>query len=235
MAGSHKGYLTTFRHRDNRIWQVSITLCDQPIEVEEDGGGVFTHLVECTSAGCRPILFAAESVRDAQRTVDRFANTNSERYERLVADAQGTTDHPRSGDIGVFVINVVRETKRHDNRREVHRSTLNGIGRVNAFQLTIFPTSEELAHILTRIATPGVRAIVPQGINQLRDTNTPLGFGMAHRDFSNADTPEVVIDEVDEALMRLFAATSTAALAGLSSGDFAMGPRGREDRVIDLG
>lgn len=223
------GQTSQFRHWDGRIWQARIVPLRDKIDVE---GVNYNHALDLTSAGCRPVRFIAETLRDAERTALRFANIGEGHYHRLVADSRGTSDHPQPGDLGVFSINTVRTESLTRGRTETYRQNQTGIGRLNNNTLVIFPTSDELRYILEDIATGGVRALVPQGVNELQAVDAPRTFMPTDR-LTDGDVPVLSDSEVAAMFGRVFDDTASSSTEEeLARGTY-VAPR-REHRVIEM-
>jgi len=216
-----------FRHRDGRIWQGRIMPLP-PGSVQTHITG-HTHTIALSSGGCRQFRFIANGLSSAKRTVLRFANLPLDVYDRLIADARGTTDHPRPDDVGVFRIQVVKRHRRPGGRTETQRYEREGIGRLEGSIITVFPHSEELQDILGLCCSGSSLPVVPSGINELN----PVGFSRTELD--EATVGQVDEDAVDAAVLRGFDDDLVTALAGLEDGSYTIPrPREREDRAIDI-
>lgn len=217
--------MAQFRHRDNRIWSAVIS------PLTDINFRNYDYTIQLSSGGCRTYRFVARVVNTAKGVVQRFANMPLELYERMVADAQPTTDHPRSDDIGVFRMQVVKQRRAGPGgyRTETQRYMISGLGRVDGNSITIFPNSEEIGEILLTVCPQGAQPLVPQGINEL-DRNR---FNRSALD--TTDVPDLEEDEVAEAISRSFNDDLETALAGLDNGSYeAPRPRAREERALDI-
>ncbi len=223
-------YIANFRHRDNRIWQALLTN-GLSVYVGDDSD-TYNWNIELSSAGCRPWRFMSMSLDQAKRTVSRFANLNTGLYNRLIADASGTTEHPKAGSVGVFRMRFARQNT-HEGRSETHHAEIDGIAYIDGTSIIVFPTSPELFSILSSVCAAGTVAFVPQGINQIVEANQPLSF-VGYTDVRNTPMPDVSQADFENALSRLRDDTAEGALTGLRVGDYVATPRVREDRVLDI-
>lgn len=232
------GWVANFRHHDNRVWQariVTVTLPDNMVALSDHERTLLTRSVQLSSSGCRTYCFLTTSTTNAKRIVRRFANVSQQRYDRLVADARGTSDHPRSNDSCAYTIKIIQNNATaadiYHGVARIH--TLTGIGRVtNNHQIVMFPNSDEITEIMDSVVSDYGLAIVPQNINVLLPANTPRSFAVQNH------THDLVVEidnkEVAEAFARLFADTADNIMAGLKTGDYTI-PRGRQARMLDLG
>ena len=234
-VNSAQGQLTvTFRHRDNRIWVA--TIASLPADMNRTTFPEEAYSLSVTSDGCRAYQFICRSQSSGKRTTLRLANMRATYYSRLIADARGTTDYPRSDDIGVLCMQVAKRTQvrahTHNPRTqatEVQRYTIRGIGRVDGNTITVFPESHELEQILDQVCAEGTHALVPSDINVIPDPS------MARGALEGVNVDSVADDVVTAALANSFDDDAETALQGLSDGTYhTPAPRQREDRVIDI-
>ena len=226
-----EGYTSRFRHHDNRVWVAEIDPIFSLV-INETLDGDFNYSVSLVSQGCRAFQFVAENFSKAKSVVRRFANMGQSRYERITADAQGTADHPRTDDIGVFRMFVTKYQPRSFDRRELTHTQVTGIGRLTGSTLSMFPTTDELEDIFTRVCPFGVVALIPSGINQIGSTNGATftnGNLQADVPAPTEFDPEIIHTVLNRNFNDSFADISTSVTAG----DFT--PRRREERVINLG
>ena len=230
--GGRTIFTVSFRHWDQRIWQASIEQRTTPIVVEDVS---FHFSLTLTSSSCRTFHFLSRTKRSAVRTVSRFANISDAIYERLTADARGTTDHPRSQTIGVFSMVTARHEKTYHGT-VTSRSELSGIGRVDGPNLIIFPTTAELSRLLRDIAHVDTSVVIAEGINQV-NMSTSAAPRMFHAIGSDnyENPPTLTLEQADALINRAFNDTSDDAFAGLIGGSSKLITARREDRVIDLG
>lgn len=223
-------HVSHFRHRDGRIWEARVTSGDEVCILVADV--LYKNSLELTAAGCRSIQFLSRETSNALSTACRFSNLRMDLYTRLIADAQGTTDHPRSNEIGVFRMNVVRHEQEARGRVVTLRYTINGIARLENGRISVFPVSSELAEILANVCAKDTIALIPQGINEISgDTSRSINTGHGH---TGTSVPTLTEDEVDQAIGRLRNDTSERARSGIASGDYVPTTRHREERVIDI-
>ncbi len=223
-------YATNFRHRDNRIWQARIEELQPPTYLDDSR---YTHMIELTSAGCRTYTFMSLSLDQAKRTINRFANMPMLNYNRLISDAQGTTEHPRPGVVGVFRMRTQHQERLAGGRTETRQSEINGIAYNDGAQIIVFPTTAELTEILAGACATGTTALVPQGINQIQAPDQPMSFA-TNNDVRRMQLPDVVQDEVEAAIQRLRGDTTAGTLSRLQAGEYVATPRQREERVLDI-
>ncbi len=216
-----------FRHRDNRVWQARIIPLP-PGDAQTHISG-HTHVVNLDSAGCRPVRFVARDVNRARQTIQRFANLHIELYERLVADARGTSSHPRSDNIGVFRMQVVKQVRQPGGRTETQRYDVEGIGRHDGDCIVVFPLSSDLEAILEECCARGCLPLVSAGVNALH----PDRFNRGVLDTAAVDPVDQAV--VDAAVLRGFDDDVDTAIAGLRDGSYTIPqPRAREERDLDI-
>ena len=224
-------YTCQFRHHDNRIWTSTIEAIDND-DINRMLGREFYYSIRLASQGCRSFQFVAHERSRAEDITRRFANINPDRYDRLVADAKGTSSHPMSDDIGVFRLFVTKQNPLSYDRATVVREQITGIGRVNGFNFVIFPTSEEIDEHLSRICPAGVEPIVPPGINQIGvHENSTFTQGSLHA--STREPAEFDSEALHAALTRNFNDTFETITERIQSGEYQV--RRREARAIDFG
>jgi len=221
-----------FRHRDGRIWNARIV----PIPPQEglpfQGPG---YQLTLTSGGCRNYQFVSRSLVSAKQTAVRFSNMQMALYERIIADAHGTTEFPRSNDIGVFRIAVVKTVPVRFQHRETQRYDVEGLGRLEHGHLVIFPQSAELEEIFDEVADEGTFSLIPDTINSPTIDNSLFSQSATMRDAARDVLSE---DErnIADIVLNNFNDSAEEALQGLTDGTYRIpAPRQREDRVIDLG
>lgn len=219
-----------FRHRDGRIWSARIL----PLEPDARRPAFRRQafLLALTSGGCRQYTFISRRLQNAKSTVLRFSNLPLPVYERLTADAKGTSTHPRSGEVAVFRLHVIkRATSGHFvARSELTRYDVDGIGRYEQDKLVVFPDSAELAAILDQCcADDDVRSLVPEGINSLpaEATMTRIDLTTAQR---HLDSRVIDMDHIHAIVGDHFYDSVDDAIAGLHNGSYHV----REERRIDL-
>lgn len=123
-----------FPHRDGRLWTATITRLARAI----DAGQL---LLTFTSSGCREFRYICRSIEIARATALRFANMPLSVLELLTAEAEGTTSHPRPGQI-VYTPLILP-----NGRVELRR------GRWCGSQVYLFPHPSEIRDALVEIGT----------------------------------------------------------------------------------
>lgn len=221
-----------FQHRDGRIWSARI------IELAPDNSRrVFRQaavMLTLASAGCRQYSFICCRLQNAKGVAMRFSNMPMYVYDRLVADAQGTAEHPRSGDIAIFRLHVVRRQQPSLRRQQsscgfdLTEEPINGIGRYADGQLVIFPTTDEIEDILDQCCNEYSRVMMPSGINQIPDQ--ALLERLEDTAYDDLDSRIIDIDRISDLVDHHFHDSAYEALAGLRDGSY----RIREERVIDF-
>lgn len=227
---NNQRFIALFRHRDNRIWQARLS--QQSITV---AGHTYEHNAVVSCSGCRSWTFLSETMDQSKRTVSSFANLNLDAYRRLIADANGTSDHPIAGDIGVFRIRVARPSVRQPGvRTGTVTVEITGIARIDGAQIIVFPVADELAGILGSVCASGTLALVPQGINEIPNETSTGGFLTTQgRGLRGVQVPVVNDDELTQAIQRLRSDTLEGAVSGLTTGRYATTHRSHE-RVLDF-
>jgi hypothetical protein len=218
-----------FRHRDGRIWSARIVPMPDSDAHPQFLFGSF--VLTAHSGGCRRYQFISSALSSAKQTALRFGNVRLAVYDRLIADAQGTTEFPRSADVGAFRIHVVRRLSRGFTQETV-RYTRDGIGRLESGRIVIFPDAHELEEIFDDICAVNTVPLIPEHINSLganstfHDPSTVEAAAYLGTDMV-ADPTTVVLRNFDDSI--------DDALAGLSNGTYRTPTiQPREDRVIDL-
>ena len=229
----------SFRHRDNRIWQARIV--PLPPDTARSIFPTAAFVLTLSSAGCRDYHFIAESLASAKRTALRFGNVRMADYERLIADATGTSDYPRTDDVGFFCMRVVKETQgivtMRVNRSSHSQEDVFGLGRIEDGKIIIFPDHYELDIILTGIADSSSQPLVPEDVNSVNGLSPFSARRTSARDLDDAMEDMGISDAViREVLQRNRNDSVATAMAGLSSGTYTTPTlRARDERVIDLG
>lgn len=163
-------YTTSFRHRDGRIWAVRIAPVTDARLTAAHG---FRWVAQITSSGCRSVSFIAATQDAVRKSVLRFANLIPDIYERVIADAVGTHDFPRDGQIGVVRMEIAESRPpsvtdirhRRDSSTAVTYDTVTGLGRINGSTITLFPTVDELTDLLDRCLTDGTQMLLDRNVN----------------------------------------------------------------------
>lgn len=216
-----------FRGRDNRLWQATIEL-QTGERLGDSSVRNFDYLIIFRAAGCRNVHFLAATEEEAKSLLLRFANISVAAYTRMVADARGTLDHPKSDDLGVFRM-VVTHVNQAGMRVHNNDYTISGIGHYQQGQLTIFPTSDELRNILEPVCTEESVVLIPDGVNVV-DQQEQLTSTARYRGVEVASlTPEQLSDIID----RNFEATGDEVRQNLRSGIYRQ--RERPARALDFG
>lgn len=218
-----------FRHRDGRIWSARIV----PIPANADRWPFpdDAFMLTLHSGGCRRYQFMAGTLPSAKRTALRFGNVAIAEYERVIADAHGTTEFPRSDAVGAFRIQVVKRVSQGFTQ-ETQRYTRDGIGRIEQDRIVIFPDVHELEEIFDNLCAPQTVPLIPEHINS-------LGAESVFTDSAIAEAASILSDDMDldpsDVVLSNFDDSIDEALAGLSNGTYRTPTiRPREDRVIDL-
>lgn len=220
----------SFRGRDNRIWQATIELRQPGTDDNYNQYDLddFEFLLVFQSAGCRSMAFLVESEQAVRELVLRFANIGIDNYRRLIADAQGTLDYPKSNDLGVFRM-MVTHVNQVGIRIPGNDYEVNGIGRLCNGELTIFPQAAELRAILDTLCNDNAVALVPDGINTL-DQEEQYNYTNRYRGVSLAN---LTSDQFNDIINRNFAATNADVLKNLKDGVYKQWRR--PGRFLDLG
>lgn len=219
-----------FRHRDGRIWSARIVPI--PANVARRPFPDAALVLTLHSGGCRRYQFMSGTLPSAKSTALRFGNVSLQDYERLIADAHGTTEFPRPDDVGAFRIQIVK-------RRivafapETHRYTRDGIGRIEQGRIVIFPDIHELEEIFDNLCAPRTVPMLPENINSLGANSSFLSPAIIAAAVALGDDMEM--DYTDTVLLSNFDDSVDEALGGLSNGTYRTPTiRLREDRVINL-
>ncbi len=218
-----------FRHRDGRIWSARIVPIPANFERRPFPDDAFVLTVH--SGGCRRYQFMAGTLPSAKSTALRFGNVDLQDYTRLIADARGTTEFPRTDDVGAFRIQVVKRES-HGFTQETRRYTRDGIGRIEQDRIVIFPDVHELEEIFDNLCEPQTVPLIPEHINS-------LGAARVFSDSNIAEAAAILSDDMDldplDVVLSNFDDSIDDALEGLSNGTYRTPTiRPREDRVIDL-
>ncbi len=212
-----------FYHRDGRLWQARIV--HAPSNVEDWRFENDSWILTMSSGGCRNYQFLSANIGSAKKTALRFANIPLENYQRLVADAHGTTDFPRPSIYGIFQVKVVQNNATEAGVVETQSYSLRGIGRIDNGTIVIFPLAAELEQIFDPVCDNDTVSLIPVDINRV--SNTP-GIQQALEEIEE----DMQQFDVDEILSRNFADTPEDAVRNFNNGATF---RQREERVIDIG
>lgn len=145
----------TFEHRDKRLWRFTIApLGGEMIELVD--ADQFRFFVHGCSSGCEPVRFMCRDLPAGKNVVARFANMPLDTYEVLVADADGSTDHPCAGE--VVQVEIRRERRRMrsglPNDYDITFDTEVRAGRLVGPKIHLFPTQVEINAVLDTILPP---------------------------------------------------------------------------------
>jgi uncharacterized membrane-anchored protein len=171
----------------------------------------------------------AVDLGSAKDAVRRFANMSEVRYTRITADAQGTTDHPRSDDVGLFRMVVTKAAYQTHSRSELVQRELSGIGRLDGPNLVMLPTSDELYAIMDRVCHGrNSRPMIPGGINVVENNDNAFVQRRHSREPDEFD-----VAAINEALRRNFNDSFAEVSQSVAAGKYRL--RGREERAINFG
>ena len=235
-------YTTSFRHRDSRIWVVRIAPVTDPRLIATLG---LRMVAQITSSGCRTVSFVAGTQDALRKSVLRFANLIPEIYERVIADAVGTHDFPRPGQIGVVrmeiaearAMTVVDLRHRRDASSTLRYETVTGLGRIDGPVITLFPTVEELTELLDRCLTDGTQVLLDRNVN-VPGQDPHFSNQVAARARVDIATRQLDTDleSMEEHRAAVQAHLGTEDLFDrIQSGElFLPAPRQRNDRSIDI-
>ncbi len=220
-----------FYHRDGRLWQARILPLPNRFHDGQHSFNEESLVLTLSSAGCRNYQFVSGNIGSAKRVAIRFGNIPISRYNRVVADAQGTAAHPRTNDIGVFRVNIAKQVLIFPQSHETQRYSLVGIGRVEHGTIVMFPQAAELEAIFENVCDDDTVPLIAENIN---DPTTDNDAFRLHQQVSSEEMDEW--GDVSDIVARNFQDTVEQALEGLQSGTYhTSGFRRREDRVIDIG
>lgn len=207
-----------FRHRDNRLWSVVLT--------EERDHQIMARM---RSDGTRAYFLIGDNIGPVKTSVLRFANLPVASYEDLVADAQGTMEHPIAGELCVFRLCILPRSRGVHWPKISQRSELTGLGRFLGYKLVVFPTAERIGEILQGCCVDDVWAIAPSEANII-----PSEALIKRLDVDQTvqfiDSRVIDTERLNEVLYAYHEATSEQALEGLDKGTYCI----KKERIIDL-